>query len=359
MSGSLPRLLAGALLSGVAACQEPTAATRPPERPVLVSRVAYEQRIPDRTFVGTIRPRVESELGFRVAGKVARRLVTAGDRVKSGQVLATLDDADLKLQREQAEAEIRAADASLTQADAELGRISTLRKAGWSTVTSYDRQKAATEEARGRLARAERALALAQNALSYAALTADADGVVTATQIEPGQVVAAGQPAVRLARTGEKEAVVAMPEALVEQLRGGTASVSLWAGTGTRYVATLRELSPSADPATRTYQARYTIRGAGDEVQLGMTATVTIGAPARARVARLPLSALYNQGNGPSVWVVNEDGTLALRPVTLAALEAREVLIAEGVDDGEQVVSLGVQKLDAGQKVRIVQALQF
>jgi RND family efflux transporter MFP subunit len=359
MSGQLPRFLAAALVSGVAACQEPTAATRPTERPVLVSRVAYEQRIPDRSFVGTIKPRVESDLGFRISGKVARRLVTAGDRVKTGQVLATLDDADLKLQREQAEAEIRAADASLAQAEAELGRISTLRKSGWSTVTGYDRQKAATEEARGRLVRAERALALAQNALSYATLTADADGVVTATQIEPGQVVAAGQPAVRLARTGEKEAVVSVPEALVEQLRGGAASVGLWAGAGTRYAATLRELSPSADAVTRTYQARYAIPQAGDDVQLGMTAIVTVGASAGDRVARLPLSALYNQGNGPAVWVVSEDGALALKPVSIAALEAREVLITGGVAEGEQVVSLGVQKLDAGQKVRIVQALQF
>ncbi|HEX2724660.1 MAG TPA: efflux RND transporter periplasmic adaptor subunit, partial [Beijerinckiaceae bacterium] len=304
-------------------------------------------------------PRVESDLGFRVAGKVARRLVSAGDLVKAGQALASLDDADLRLQREQAEAEIRAADASLAQAEAELGRIATLRKQDWSTVTGYDRQKAATEEARGRLVRAERALALAQNALSYAVLKADADGVVTATQIEPGQVVAAGQPAVRLARTGEKEAVVAVPEALVEQLRGGTASVSLWADAGTRYAAHLRELSPSADPVTRTYQARYALPGAGDDVQLGMTAVVTMGAPNGARVARLPLSALYNQGSGPGVWVVNDDGVLALKPVTIAALEARDVLIAAGVNDGEQVVSLGVQKLDAGQKVRIVQALQF
>ncbi|HEY7384906.1 MAG TPA: efflux RND transporter periplasmic adaptor subunit [Beijerinckiaceae bacterium] len=359
MSGPLIRLFAATLVGGLAACQEPTAATRPPERPVLVSRVVYQQRIPDRSFVGTIKPRVESDLGFRVAGKIARRLVSAGDRIKAGQALATLDDADLRLQREQAEAEIRAAGASLAQAEAELGRIATLRKAGWSTVTGYDRQKAATEEARGRLVRAERALALAQNALSYAALVADADGVVTATQIEPGQVVAAGQPAVRLARTDEKEAVVAIPEALVEQLRSGTASVSLWADAGTRYAARLRELSPSADPVTRTYQARYALLGAGDEVQLGMTAAVTVGAPGGARVARLPLSALYNQGNGPSVWVVSEGGALALKPVTIAALETREVLVAEGIDDGDQVVSLGVQKLDAGQKVRIVQALRF
>ena len=286
-------LLSGALTIGVAACQEPAAQTRPAARPVLVTRVAYEQRIPDRTFVGTVRPRIETDLGFRIGGKVARRLVTTGDQVEAGQALAILDETDLRLQREQAEAEVRAATASLAQAEAELNRVSTLRKEGWSTATAHDRQKAATEEARSRLLRAERALFLAQNALSYATLLADADGVVTGTQIEAGQVVAAGQPAIRLARTEEKEALVAMPESLLEYLRGGSASVTLWATAGKRYTATLRELSPSADPATRTYLARYTIQNAGPEVQLGMTATVTVGAPAGERVARLPLSALF------------------------------------------------------------------
>jgi RND family efflux transporter MFP subunit len=352
-------LISAAVGASVAACQEPAAAVRPAARPVLVTHVAYEQRIPDRAFVGTVRPRIESDLGFRVAGKVARRLVSPGDQVKAGQALATLDDADLKLQREQADAELRAAGASLTQAQAELDRVSTLRKAGWSTAAGYDRQKAVTEEARSRVIRAERALHLARNSLSYATLLADADGVVTATQIEPGQVVAAGQAAIRLARTNHKEAVVAVPEALVERLRGSTASVSLWAGTGARYNASLRELSPSADPATRTYLARYTIQNAGDDVQLGMTTTVTVAAPATGRIARLPLSALYNQGDGPAVWVVGEGGTLTLKPVTVAALETRDVLISSGLDDGEQVVSLGVQKLDAGQTVRVVQALQF
>ena len=207
--------------------------------------------------------------------------------------------------------------------------------------------------------RGERALGLAHNALSYATLTADADGVVTATQIEPGQVVAAGQPAIRLARTGEKEAVVAVPEALIDQLRGGTATVTLWANGGSRYAATLRELSPSADPVTRTYLARYTIQKAGDDIQLGMTATVSLRPAGSDRIARLPLSALYNQGQGPAVWVVGEGGALTLKPVTVAALETREVLISGGVEEGDEVVALGVQKLDAGQKVRVVEALQF
>jgi RND family efflux transporter MFP subunit len=360
MARKLLSLAVLALGSTLAACQEEASQAKPsPERPVLVTRVAFAPRVPERSFVGTIRPRIESDLGFRVAGKVARRLVNVGDAVKAGQPLATLDEADRRLKQEQAEAEIKAAGAALAQAEAELKRITSLRGEGWSTASGYDRQKAAAEEARGRLTRAERALSLARNALSYATLVADADGVVTATQVEPGQVVSVGQAAIRLARTGEKEAVVAIPEVLVGQVREGAASVTLWSDPGRRLPARLRELSPSADPTTRTYLARYALTEAGEAAQLGMTATVTIGAPEEARVARLPLSALYNQGNGPAVWRVGSDGQLALSPVTVAAYEAREVLIAGGVEDGAQVVTLGVQKLDPGQKVRVVDALRF
>ena len=217
----------------------------------------------ERTFVATIRPRVESDLGFRVAGKVAKRLVSVGDAVKVGQALAALDATDLRLQREQAEAEVRAASAALQQAEAELRRILTLRGQGWSTTATLDRQQAVTEEVRGRVARAERALLLAENALSYATLTADIDGVITATQIEPGHVVDTDKVAIRIARLAEKEAVIAVPEAQVTAIRTGVASLSLWSNPDKRYQATLREFSPSADPATRTYLARFSIPDRG------------------------------------------------------------------------------------------------
>jgi RND family efflux transporter MFP subunit len=352
-----------AVFAVLAGCQElpPAKAqgTAQSERPVLAQTVSFEPRHAERSFVATIRPRIESDLGFRVPGKVARRLVNVGDAVKIGEPLADLDDIDLNLQREQAEAEMRAATAALAQAEAELKRIASLLQNGWSTASGHERQLAAVEEARSRVARAERALSLAQNAHSYATLASDADGIVTATQIEPGQVVAAGQPAVRLARLAEKEAVVAIPESQVARVRDGSASLTLWSNPGKRYEATLRELSPSADPATRTYLARFSIPGAGAEMQLGMTATVTVGDAAADRVARLPLSALYNQGHGPAVWVVGEDGRPVLRPVTVASYEARDVVVADGLNDGDRVVTLGVQKLDPGQRVRIVQALQF
>jgi RND family efflux transporter MFP subunit len=353
------QLLSLGLVVGLAACQAQPQEASTPDRPVLVQTVAFGSRTPERTFVATIRPRIESDLGFRVPGKIARRLVNVGEAVTTGQPLASLDETDLRLQREQAEAEMKAAAAALVQAEAELKRIVTLRGAGWSTASGFDRQKAATEEARGRVARAERALSLAENAHSYTTLVSDAEGVVTATQIEPGQVVAAGQAAVRVARLAEREAVIAVPEAQVAAVRDGAASLSLWSAPDKRYAAKLRELSPSADPTTRTYLARFSIPTAGEEVQLGMTATVTIGGGASARVARLPLSSLYNQGSGPSVWVVDVDGRPVLRRVNVEAYESRDVVIAGGLNEGDRVVTLGVQKLDPGQRVRIVQALQF
>jgi RND family efflux transporter MFP subunit len=209
------------------------------------------------------------------------------------------------------------------------------------------------------MARAERAVRLAENALSYATLAADTDGVVTATQIEPGHIVDTDKVAIRIARLAEKEAVIAVPEAQITAVRTGVASLSLWSSPDHHYVATLREFSPSADPATRTYLARFSIPTADEQVLFGMTATVTIGEEAARKVARLPLSSVHNQGSGPAVWVVGVDGRTVLRPITVAAYQSREVLITEGVSEGDRVVSLGAHKLDPGQRVRIVEALQF
>jgi RND family efflux transporter MFP subunit len=294
-----------------------------------------------------------------VAGKVSRRLVEVGTRVEAGQPLAALDEVDLALQAEQAAAELRAATGVLAQATAAEGRANELRQKGWSTDAQLDQAKAAADEARARLNRAERSVELTKNSLSYATLVADVGGVVTATLIEPGQVVAAGQTAIRLARLAEKEVVVAIPETLLTRAKSGEAHVSIWSNPDKRYTARLRELAPSADPATRTYLAKFTLLAAGDEVQLGMTATLTLSEPASERVARLPLSALFNQGQGPSVYVVDEKGALTLRRVSVKSYEREDALISDGVEEGASVVTLGVQKLDPAQKVRIVSSLSF
>lgn len=345
---------------GLAACDPMTAQPSAPARPVLVTNVHYERQVSDRSFVGTIRPRVESDLGFRVAGKVSKRLVEVGALVAAGQPLATLDEADLNLQAEQAEAEHSAATGVLAQAGAAETRSKELRQKGWSTDAQLDQAKAAGDEARARLNRAERSVALTKNSLSYATLVADAAGVVTATSIEPGQVVTAGQSAVRVARLAEKEVVVSIPETLLARARSGDARVSIWSEPEKQYVAKLRELAPSADAATRTYLARFSMPDAGDAVQLGMTATLTLSDPASERVARLPLSALFNQGEGPSLYVADSNtGAITLKRVAVKAIERNDILISSGVDEGASVVALGVQKLDPAQKVKVVSSLSF
>src|SRR5580765_7825563 len=226
------RLLTGAALALVVitltGCNEKVAEKAAPGRPVLVATVHYEAETPERSFVGTIKPRIETDMGFRVPGKVAKRLVEVGQTVDVGQSLATLDEIDLKLQAEQAEAEFRAATGVLVQAAAAEQRAKDLRAKGWTTDAQMDQSRAAADEARARLNRAERSVELTKNSLSYATLIADTRGVVTATLIEPGQVVAAGQSAMRVARLGEKEAVVAIPETLLGRAKSGLATVSLW-----------------------------------------------------------------------------------------------------------------------------------
>jgi RND family efflux transporter MFP subunit len=351
-----------ALLSAVAlAACEPTTAQQPaPGRPVLVTAVHYQPQVADRSFVGTIRPRIESDLGFRVTGKVSRRLVEVGTVVETGQPLATLDEIDLNLQAEQAAAELSAATGVLAQAGAAETRTKDLRQKGWSTDAQLDQAKAAADEARARLNRAQRSVELTKNSLSYATLAADAPGVVTATVIEPGQVVAAGQTAIRVARLAEKEVVVAIPETLLTRARSGEAQVSIWSEPNKRHVAKLRELAPSADQATRTYLAKFSMPYAGSEAQLGMTATLILSDPASERVARLPLSALFDQGDGPSLYVVDsKTGAVTLKHVSVKSYERSDVLVSGGVAEGADVVALGVQKLDPSQKVRVVSSLSF
>jgi RND family efflux transporter MFP subunit len=357
------RLLAGAMLAFMAValvgCDDSVAEKAVPSRPVLVATVHYQPESPERSFVGTIRPRIETDMGFRVPGKVAKRLVEVGQTVDIGQPLATLDEIDLKLQAEQAEAEFSAASGVLAQAAAAEQRAKDLRAKGWTTDAQLDQAQAAADEARARLNRADRSVELTRNSLSYATLAADTRGVVTATLIEPGQVVASGQTAVRVARFAEKEAVVAIPETLVGRAKDGVATVILWSEPDKKYAAKLREVAPSADPATRTYLAKFSLPDAGEDVSLGMTATLTLADPATAHVARLPLSALFSQGSDPSLYIVNAAGEVTLKPVAVKSYETNCVVISGGVDEGASVVTLGVQKLDSARKVRVVSSLSF
>ena len=344
----------------LAACNPTTAQQPAPARPVLVTSVHYEAQVSDRSFVGTIRPRIESDMGFRVPGKVSKRLVEVGalSRPASRWRRSTRSISSCRPSRPRRNSAPRPAcwrrPAPPKRAPRNCGR-----RAG-PPMRRWIRPKAAADEARARLNRAERSVELTKNSLSYATLVADAPGVVTATLIEPGQVVTAGQTAIRVARLAEKEVVVAIPETLLARAKSGEAQVSIWSEPDKQYVAKLRELAPSADPATRTYLAKFSLPEAGDEVQLGMTATLILSDPASERVARLPLSALFNQGDGPSLYVVDgKTGAVTLKPVTVKSYESNDVLISGGVDEGAKVVALGVQKLDPAQKVRVVSSLSF
>src|ERR1700692_3718396 len=347
---SYSKLLVGASLAflviALAGCNDKVAEKAAPPRPVLVATVHYEAESPERSFVGTIKPRIETDMGFRVPGKVAKRLVEVGQTVDIGQPLATLDEIDLRLQVEQAEAELRAATGVLAQAAAAETRARDLRAKGWTTDAQMDQARAAADEARARLNRAQRSVELTNNSLSYATLVADTRGVVTATLIDAGQVVASGQTAIRVARFAEKEAVVAIPETLVGRAKAGVATVTLWSEPNKKYAAKLREIAPNADPATRTYLAKFSLPDAGDTVSLGMTATLTLADRETDRVARLPLSALFSEGGDPSFYVVDDKGDVALQPVAVKSYESNDVVITAGVDEGARVVALGVQKLD-------------
>lgn len=324
------------------------------DRPVLVTQPRVAAQSQARDFVATIRPRVESDLGFRVAGKVVKRLVQTGQKVKTGDPLAILDENDFRLQKEQAEAELAAAKMVVAQALGDEKRALALRKNGWTTDATLDRIRAAAQEARGRQQRAERALELARNSLDYATLRADGDGVVTQTLVEPGQVVAAGQTAIRLAHSGELEAAVSLPEDYAPLADKGEATLSLWSNKGKSYRARLRELSPSADAATRTFAARYSILNPDPAVALGMSATLSIAAGGPETVMSVPLSALYNQGSGPAVWKVDADGRLELAPVKLVRFDSDAALVSGGLSPNDQIVMLGVHKLEAGHKVRVM-----
>jgi RND family efflux transporter MFP subunit len=350
-----PALLVVFAALALAGCQAETAPIAKIERPVQVQRVAFENGAATREYVGVVRARYETDLGFRVSGKIVERLINVGDRVKVGDVVARLDPQDLQLQVESAEAELAAATSSLAQAAADLDRYTQLKARGYAPVAEFDRKKTANDEAEGRVARARRSLDIARNQLAYADLKADADGVITATRAEPGQVVAVGQAVVQLAHRGEKEAVVALPETWLGEVRQAKAAVRLWSDGDRTYQARLRELSPQADTATRTYAARFTIPDADDAVAYGMTATVTLSRPGEETVARLPLSAVLNRGKGAAVFVVDDAGALVLRNVTVSSFNGEVAYVTEGISNGDRVVTLGVQKLEAGLKVRAIE----
>jgi len=306
----------------------------------------------DSEFTGIIGARVQSDLGFRVAGKVVARLVDAGQVVHRGQPLMRIDPTDYRLAAQAAAGTVAAARARAVQTSADERRYRELLPRGFVTGSAYDQRKAAALAARADLSAAEAQARVSRNDAGYTVLVADADGTVTETLAEPGQVVGAGQTVVRLARSGPREAIVALPETLRPAL-GTVVQARTYSGlTGN---AELRQLSDAADPATRTFEARFILTGAPAAAPLGSTITVRLGAPGRLAAMSVPLAAIYDRGRGPGVWVVSGQGSpkVTWRSVKLAAIGEETAIVSAGLRPGERFVALGAHMLHQGQAVRI------
>jgi len=339
-------------------CRE-VQSNRPTAPVVRIMRVSPESGVENRTYSGVIVARHEVEESFRVGGRIEKRLVDVGDRVRAGQVLAALDEKDLRLAMESTLAEWKAAQSNQEQALTEERRYTTLLAKHVVSQSEYDLKHLAAEEARARLEKAERSHKLAVSQLGYAKLLASTDGVTTKVSVEAGQVVSLGQPVVTVARDGALEVQVDIPERSLQDLKDTTAEITLWSNRDVRYPAVLRETAPAADAATRTYAVRYSLPNTDGAVRLGMTATLRLASPARARIVRIPASALFNQGSGPGVWIVQlQTGQLTLRPVTVDHYSDRDAFVFGQLADGDAIVTSGVQKLDAGMTVRPVDASQ-
>lgn len=331
----------------LAACSE---APPPPAPPKVVRTliVGAGDTASARTYSGEVHARHETALGFRVPGKILARLVDAGSVVKAGQPLARLDAADAGLQTAQAEAQA-------TLARAEAKRYRELRAKNFVSQAALDMKETA-------LTAAEAQAALARNQMAYATLVADRAGVIVAVLAEPGQVVAAGQPVFRLAPDGEREVAINLAETEVAHFTlGMPAQVSLWAQgrTAAPLAGKIREITPLADPVTRTYAVRVALPDADPRLPLGLTASVRFPEASRQKgeaAFRLPLAAVFQQGARMAVWIVGADDTVSLRPVTVAELADDGAWVTAGLNAGERIVAAGVHKLTAGEKVRLAEA---
>jgi multidrug efflux system membrane fusion protein len=332
----------------------------PPEdvRPVRALTLAAGGVQASTEFSGDVRPRYESRLGFRVGGKISARKVDVGAGVRRGTVLMQLDPQDLRLGQAQAQANLRAAQTNADLARAELKRYQDLRSQNFVSQAVLDQKIAASHSSQASVEAARAQSREQANQTGYASLESDTDGVVTGIDAEVGQVVAAGTPVVRVARTDEKEVVIGVPEDQVEALRRvGEVRVRLWADPNRAIAGRIREVSPVADAATRTYTVKVSIP-ASEAVRLGMTAVVELvhqGAAAAGAQLRVPLSSLVQNKGASAVWVI-ENGAVRLQPVQVGGVSGNEVVLNGGVKAGQTVVTAGVNLLKNGQKVRVLTA---
>ncbi|MBV8454045.1 MAG: efflux RND transporter periplasmic adaptor subunit [Deltaproteobacteria bacterium] len=348
-------MLAGWLTVSLMAggCSKPAikdARLQPPRVEVFKAKAAGSD---SRTFTGIVEARVQSDLGFRVAGKVLERSVNMGQRVQKGQILMRLDPEDLRLSAAAQQAAVAAARAKYTLASADEKRSAMLVKNGVISRQEYDQDRATLDSARAQLEAAEAQARVSNNSSEYAVLLADADGVIVQTLSEPGQVVAAGQTVIQLAHDGPREALVNLPEGVRPDL-GTIASARLY-GQDQIYQARLRELSDAANPASRTFEARYVLEGEAASAPLGSTVTITLVTKQSSgkRLVLVPVGAIYDRGSGPGVWIVDDKWEVNFRFVKIASIGQEEVVMSRGVDAGENVVALGAHLLHEGQVVNL------
>jgi RND family efflux transporter MFP subunit len=306
----------------------------------------------DPAFTGVVSARVQSNLGFRVPGKITSRLADAGQFVRAGQRLMTIDRTDYAHAITARAETVTAAKAKAVQAAADEARYRPLVKSGAVSASTYDQIKAASDAAQAELAAASAQEQVARDEGGYSELVADADGVVIETLAEPGQVVAAGQTVVKLAHSGPREATVNLPETLRPAL-GSTAYATLY-GSTKKVPVRLRQLSGAADSQTRTFEARYVLEGAATNAPLGATVTVHLSSDAGTDTLQVPVASLLDQGKGPGIWLLNPStSTVSFRPVQVRRLDEELATISGNVHPGQQVVALGVHLLRDGERVRV------
>lgn len=360
-----PRLLPGVsttaavlLALALAACA-PAPPAPEPVRAVRVMTVSPDAAGGVKEFAGEVKARVESRLAFRVAGKMVARPAEVGQRVRTGQTLARLDAADLKLQQDASQAGLRAAQASHDLAAAEFKRYEELRAQGFISSLELERRETTLKAQRAQLEQARASADVQGNLAAYTTLTATAAGIVTSTEAEVGAVLIAGAPVLRIAHDGPRDAVFSVPEDAVDGLRTllgkkGAIRVRPW-GRAEATSATVREGAAAADPATRTFLVRADLGQASFD--LGQTLTVQLDLPKRDAAARLPLTAVTRQQGQTAVWLLDRQSmTVKLQPIVVAGADGNSVMVASGLQSGQTVVTAGVHTLTAGQKVKLYDA---
>jgi RND family efflux transporter MFP subunit len=304
-----------------------------------------------RSFTGTTAARVQSDLGFRVPGKIVERLVNLGQEVKVGQRLMRIDETDLRLALTAKRNSVAAAHAIFVQARADEQRFAGLMKSKAASRQQHEKAKAALDTASAQLSAAEAEAKVAENEATYSVLVADADGIIVETLGEPGQVVAAGQTVVRLAQAGAREAIVWMPENLRPEI-GATAHATVY-GRDAEEKAVLRQISAAADPRTRTYETRWVLQGAAANAPLGATVTIRMPNEDTQAHAEVPVGALVDDGTKAGIWVVDEKSSkVHFRDLKVERLGEEDAVVS-GVKPGEIIVALGAHLLTEGENIRI------